>query len=71
MSLNRLYYLQTYKNHGTVFISYNLNGSYHGITTEAKDAEQGLERALKTIKELNLKSTFDKEVEVYRKTYLS
>lgn len=69
--MNRLYYLQTHKNHGTVFISYQQNGSYHGVQTEAKDAVHGLERALTTIKELNLAPAFEKEVEIYKKTYIN
>ena len=69
--MQRLYWLKTHTNRGTIFISYRLKNQYHGIQVEASNPQQGLERALKTIKELNLKSTFDKEVEIYRKTYLS
>ena len=69
--MNRVYYLQTHKTHGTVYISYRLNDSYHGVTTEADNAEHGLERALTTLKGLNLKSSFDKEIEIYKRTYFS
>lgn len=68
--MNRLYYLQTRKNHGTLYISYRLKEQYHGIQTEASDPKHGLERAISIIKELGLKSNFDKEVEVYKRTYL-
>ena len=70
MSQNRLYYLQTRKSMGTVFISYLQNNSYHGVTSDAENAEKGLERAISIIKELKLKSSFDKEIEMYKNTYL-
>ena len=70
MSLNRLYYLQTKKSKGEVFISYKINDSFHGVTSDADNPKHGLERAISIIKELRLKSDFKKEIEVYKRTYL-